>query len=97
MNEIRRRDGRPIWLHENGTAQALRRVDMGSTATSGYDEAWLQGLLHTQPTVFPIEQIETGFGDLIPLCRELPLMFGGGRSGSLDNVFVTSSGGPCPY
>jgi hypothetical protein len=93
MNEIRRRDGRPIWLQEGGTSQALRRVDIGSTATSGYDEAWLQALLHSQPTVFPIEQIEKGFGDLIPLCRELPLMFGAGRSGSLDNVFITSSGG----
>jgi hypothetical protein len=93
MNEIRRRDGRPIWLQECGVAQALRRVDIGSTATSGYDEDWLQSLLHSQPTVFPIEQVETGFGDLIPLCRELPLMFGAGRSGSLDNVFITSSGG----
>lgn len=74
-------------------AQALRRVDIGSTATSGYDEDWLQSLLHSHPTIFPIEQIETGFGDLIPLCRELPLMFGAGRSGSLDNVFITSSGG----
>jgi hypothetical protein len=93
MNEIRRRDGRPIWLQEGGMAQALRRVDIASTATSGYDEEWLQALLHSQPTVFPIEQIEKGFGDLIPLCRELPLMFGAGRSGSLDNVFITSSGG----
>ncbi|XIA66042.1 hypothetical protein ACFIOY_08075 [Bradyrhizobium sp. TZ2] len=93
MNEIRRRDGRPIWLQEGDMAQALRRVDIGSTATSGYDEDWLQALLHSQPTVFPVEQIETGFGDLIPLCRELPLMFGAGRSGSLDNVFITSSGG----
>lgn len=92
MNEIRRRDGRPIWL-EGIEAQALRRVDMDATTTSGYDEDWLQLLLHRQPTVFPIEQIETGFGDLIPLCRELPLMFGAGRSGSLDNVFITSNGG----
>jgi hypothetical protein len=92
MSETRRRDGRPIWL-EGGTTHALRRVDIASSASSGYDEKWLQALLHSQPTVFPIEQIETGFGDLIPLCRELPLMFGAGRSGSLDNVFITSSGG----
>lgn len=93
MTEIRRRDGRPIWLDGSGAAKPLRRVDMGSTATSRYDENWLQDLLHSQPTVFPIEQIETGFGDLIPLCRELPLMFGAGRSGALDNVFITTSGG----
>jgi hypothetical protein len=93
MSEIRRRDGRPLWLEQGSKAEALTRVDLGSTSASGYDEDWLQGLLHGQPSVFPIEQIETGFGDLIPLCRELPLMFGAGRSGSLDNVFVTSTGG----
>ncbi|KQT92638.1 hypothetical protein [Rhizobium sp. Leaf453] len=93
MTEIRRRDGRPIWLDKSGRAQPLGRVDLGSTATSGYDESWLQSLLHSQPSIFPIEQIETGFGDLIPLCREFPLMFGAGRSGSLDNVFITNSGG----
>jgi hypothetical protein len=93
MTELRRRDGRPIWLNESGEAQPLRRVDLGSTAASGYDESWLQSLLHRQPSIFPIEQIETGFGDLIPLCREFPLMFGAGRSGALDNVFVTNTGG----
>ena len=93
MKENRRRDGRPIWLDKFGAAKPLRRVDMGSTVASQYDENWLQNLLHSQPTVFPIEQIETGFGDLIPLCRELPLMFGAGRSGALDNVFITSNGG----
>ncbi|MET3710765.1 hypothetical protein ABIC65_001467 [Sphingomonas trueperi] len=43
--------------------------------------------------MFPIEQIEPGFGDLVPICRELPLLFGGGRSGALDNVYVTPTGG----
>lgn len=33
-----------------------------------------------------------GFGDLIPLCCELPLLFGGGRSGALDNLLATRNG-----
>ncbi len=94
MTGIRRRDGQPIWLDsQNDSAAALARVDLGSTVSSGYNEAWLQDLLHQNPTVFPVDQIEPGFGDLVPLCRELPLMFGAGRSGALDNVFVTPSGG----
>lgn len=93
MSEMRRRDGRPVWLEDGKQAESLSRVDLGSTLSSGYNEDWLQDLLHTQPSVFPIEQVESGFGDLIPLCRELPLMFGAGRAGSLDNVFITSSGG----
>jgi hypothetical protein len=30
---------------------------------------------------------------LIPVCRELPLEFGFGRTGALDNLFLTRSGG----
>jgi hypothetical protein len=40
-----------------------------------------------------MEQIEPGFGRLIPVCKELPLTFGAGKSGSLDNLFVTRGGG----
>ncbi|WP_428483328.1 hypothetical protein [Rhodopila sp.] len=92
---MRRRDGLPFWINEpKQHTKALRRVDLeSSTAPGVYDEAWLQGLLHRHPEVLPIEQIEPGFGDLIPLCRELPLSFGGGRSGALDNLFVTRDGG----
>lgn len=93
MNDIRRRDGNPVWVENAGDFQPLRRVDLSSTLLAGYDENWLQSLLHSQPSVFPIDQIESGFGDLVPLCRELPLIFGAGRSGSLDNVYVTPTGG----
>ena len=90
---MRRREGLPVWVAADGAARTLARVDLGSTATSRYDEAWLQRLLFEQPQVFPIEQIEPGFGELVPLCRELPLMFGAGRTGALDNLFVTREGG----
>lgn len=88
---MRRRDGSPLWIADaQQPAIPLRRVDLG--ASSGYDEKWLQELLHSHPEVFPIGQIEPAFGDLISLCRELPLSFGGGRSGALDNLFVTRDG-----
>jgi len=92
---MRRRDGSPLWLDERTTgAHPLRRAELrAQPAEEGYDEAWLQHLLYRHPTVLPIEQIETGFGQLIPLCRELPVTFGGGRSGALDVLFVTAEGG----
>lgn len=93
MGDLRRRDGRPVWLTAGGAAQTLERIDPASTLASSYDEAWLQRLLHEHPEVFPIDQIEPGFGDLVPMCCELPLTFGAGRSGSLDNLFVTAEGG----
>jgi hypothetical protein len=88
------RDGKPLWISEALTkAHLLERVDLRLGAEmGGYDEAWLQRLLYNTPEVLPVEQIEPGFGKLIPLCRELPLTFGGGRSGALDNLFVTKDG-----
>lgn len=89
-----RRDGSPIWLAA-GEADGvkLNRVSLNSGSSESYNEAWLQELLDSHPEVLPIEQIEPGFGTLIPLCRELPLDFGGGKSGALDNLFVTETGG----
>jgi hypothetical protein len=92
---MRRRDGSPVWIADDQQpAKVLDRADLGANAASGhYDEAWLQTLLHNHPEIFPIERIEPGFGDLIPLCRELPLLLGGDRSGALDNLLATRDGG----
>jgi hypothetical protein len=94
MTGPRRRDGRPQWVDENlDSVKSLVRADFNGRSDSRFDEAWLQQLLHRRPSVFPIEQIEPGFGELIPICRELSVTFGAGRSGALDNLYVTSSGG----
>ncbi len=92
---MRRRDGQPQWIDEaGGRTESLNRADLGGKSETGrYSEAWLQNLLHARPEIFPIEQIEPGFGDLIPLCREFPVAFGAGRSGALDNLYATASGG----
>jgi hypothetical protein len=90
---MRRRDGTPLWIGSDGRAFPLNRTDLsGSNSDGNYDEAWLQNLLYTHPEIFPTEQIEPGFGHVVPLCRELPLTFGAGRTGALDNVFTTVDG-----
>jgi hypothetical protein len=89
-----RRDGSPVWLGGDGTRSVtLSRVALTSGSAESYSEAWLQNLLDVHPEVLPVEQIEPGFGTLVPLCRELPLDFGAGRSGALDNLFATATGG----
>ena len=94
MTGPRRRDGRPQWVDDNLNAvKSLVRTDFGGRSDFRFDEIWLQQLLHRRPEVFPIEQIEPGFGELIPVCRELSVTFGAGRSGALDNLYVTASGG----
>ncbi len=70
------REGAPLWINPELTgAVSLKRSELRSSDENEhvYNEAWLQGLLHQNPEVLPIEQIEPGFGELIPLCRELPL------------------------
>lgn len=94
MTGPRRRDGRPQWIDDDlDSVKSLVRADLGGRSDSKFDEGWLQQLLHRRPEVFPIEQIEPGFGDLIPVCRELSVAFGAGRSGALDNLYVTVNGG----
>ena len=88
---MRRRDGKPLWIDE--TKQGGEVLQPTDLAKSQYNEAWLQNLIHNHPETLPIEQIEPGFGKLIPLCRELPVLFGGGRSGALDNLLATRDGG----
>jgi len=90
---MRRRDGTPL-LVVDGHASPLNRIELsGKGNGSSYDEAWLQQLLFNHPELLPTGQIEPGFGDIVPLCRELPLTFGAGRTGALDNVFATVDGG----
>lgn len=86
-----RQDGTPVWISGTGGAERLPRVELDGSG--GYDEAWLQELLFHNPDILPIDRIEPGFNPPISVCRELPLQFGAGRSGALDNVFVTSEGG----
>ena len=91
--QMRRRDGAPLWISEGQISTPLQRTDLKMTSASlHYDEAWLQKLIHNHPEVLPTNQIEPGFGDLISVCRELEVSFGGERSGFLDNFFITSAG-----
>ena len=71
------------------SAKALKRVHFSKTPSesSAYDEAWLQRLIMSQPSLLPVDQIEPAFAGLVPICIELPT-----TSGSLDNLLVTPSG-----
>lgn len=68
----------------------LKRAPLGN----GHDEAWLQDLLFRHPHLIPLERIEPGAGEVIPICRELPLPKPGGRPVFLDIFGVTPHGRP---
>lgn len=88
------RKATPLWIHDAAKPPVpMSRANLVGTDAQGYySEAWIQKLLHEHPELFPIGEIEAGFGNLIPLCRELPVSFGGDKFGSLDNLFITRDG-----
>lgn len=71
----------------SATAQLLPRRELRTREVSGYDERFVQELVHHCPTVLPIAEVEPAFSPLASMCMELPL-----RSGYLDNLLVTPRG-----
>ncbi|OFX10430.1 MAG: hypothetical protein A2516_10580 [Alphaproteobacteria bacterium RIFOXYD12_FULL_60_8] len=69
-----------------GISRSLKKQHIGGP-DSPYDEKWLQTLLHRHPTCLPMDQIEPGFPELVPVCMELGL-----PCGYLDNLFMTPEG-----
>ena len=54
--------GQPRWLTNARLA-----------SDSSYDERWLQELLFENPEILPLDDIDPGAGEIVPICRELPL------------------------
>jgi RecB family endonuclease NucS len=80
----------PILVPAKGDTQVLSRVPLsGSESKAAYDEDWLQDLLYTHPVALPVEDIDTSFTGLVPLCREMPT-----PAGPVDVVYVTRDGRP---
>lgn len=69
------------------SAQLLERCDLRTREGSGYDERFVQELVHHTPTVLPVAEVEPAFSPLIAVCMELPL-----ASGYLDNLLMTPRG-----
>lgn len=68
-----------------GTPQLWQRLPLGDTG--GRNEAWLRDLLHANPLLIPIGDIDPSFGPLIPVCTELRT-----PAGPIDNVFIDRHG-----
>lgn len=71
-------------------AVGLRPVSLAG-GIGGYDEDWLQNLLFAHPELIPMDRIEAGAGEVLPLCRELPIARIGGVV-FLDMLGVTRTG-----
>lgn len=84
---------RPLVISGFGGAsqacRALERIGLEDGAgVSGYNEDWLQSLIHDHPALLPVAEIEPALQSLVPVCRELPV-----PTGYVDNLYVTPEGG----
>lgn len=80
-----RANGTPVIIR-NGIPQTFQKQYIGGSE-SQFKEVWLQTLIHENPSCLPIDQIEPGLSEPIPICMELAL-----PSGYLDNLFITPDG-----
>lgn len=77
--------GQFIQLSAEGKSSLLKRLPLGDSG--GRSEAWLRDTLHAHPALIPVEDIDRGFGPLIPVCTELRT-----AAGPIDNVFIDHHG-----
>jgi hypothetical protein len=73
-----------------------RLVRLRTAARDGpslaFAENLLQEIIHSDPSVLPVEELEPSFSDLRPVCQELPLANG---TKYIDNLLVNPDGRIC--
>jgi len=72
----------------------LARVNTVAAAGSPlkFPEKLLQELIHADPGILPVQEIDRGFSDLRPVCQELPLASG---TKYVDNLLINPDGRIC--
>ena len=81
---------KPVLVPTKGQAVVLERVPLtGANSDEKYSEDWLQDLLYRFPQALPIAELDDGFADAIPICKEMPTPVG-----NVDVVYITPNGRP---
>jgi hypothetical protein len=76
-----------FFLVEKAGVSSKRAVRLPIGETGGRNEAWLRDRLFTNPDILPINDIDSSFGPLLPLCRELRT-----EAGPLDIAYINPMG-----
>ncbi len=74
-----------VLLDESGKLERGQRTYIGEV--QGWNEARLRDTLFTSPEIIPIDDIDSTFGPLVPLCKELRT-----DAGPIDAVFINERG-----
>jgi hypothetical protein len=78
-----RPQGTPYFISETNSFQ-LERIPLNE---KHFQENWLQKIIHKNPQILPIDDIESGFAPLISLGREISTSVG-----YIDNLYISPNG-----
>src|SRR5260370_42207085 len=86
----------PVVLDRLSLPLNPRRLARNKVFTAGsaakFPEKPLQELIHADPSVLPVTELDRAFSDLRPVCQELPLANG---SKYVDNLLINPDGRIC--
>ena len=83
INKGNRQQGTPYFISETNSFQ-LERIPLNE---KHFQENWLQKIIHRNPQILPIDDIESGFAPLISLGREISTSVG-----YIDNLYISPNG-----
>lgn len=77
----------PVLVVPNTDSVALQRIPFrGTTASTGFDEKWLEDIFFKHPKILPIFELDAAFSPLVPICRQLNV-----TGLSIDALFAANS------
>lgn len=83
INKGNWQQGTPYFISETNSFQ-LERIPLNE---KHFQENWLQKIIHKNPQILPIDDIESGFAPLISLGREISTSVG-----YIDNLYISPNG-----
>ncbi|BAZ93733.1 exonuclease III [Thiohalobacter thiocyanaticus] len=78
----------PVHVSDGGGVVPLKRVPLTSSEKENeYNEVWLQNVLFQEPGCLPVNEVDSAYSDLVPICRELSTSVG-----YIDILYATPRG-----
>lgn len=78
-----------IIVGEDGGARLLAPISLSANKNAGgYDEAWVRDMLFAHPETIPVNELDSAFGPMIPVCTELDTR----TAGFADAIYINSLG-----
>jgi hypothetical protein len=79
-----RRQCSPLLVFDDGNVRALKRLQLSDRHVH---EEYLQKLIHSSPSLLPVEELDSSFAPLISLGTEVPT-----EAGFIDNLLISPTG-----